>query len=118
MWHKRVFWGIANIENGSGHGHVLQYGEFLNSVDLFGSNSLEDVRGRLESYLSDHPNAGTRKEWLRGLGWDQMALGQMPTAVSASLEICNTAGHLRNAQTGGPCGKPSAQRSLHYVGPR
>ncbi|KAK8123996.1 hypothetical protein PG999_003914 [Apiospora kogelbergensis] len=42
---------------------------------------LEDVRGRLESYLSDHPNAGTRKEWLRGLGWDQMALGQMPTAA-------------------------------------
>lgn len=35
-----------------GHGHLLQYGEFLNSVDLFGSSSLEDVLGRVEVYVN------------------------------------------------------------------
>ena len=65
-----------------GHGHLLQYGEFLNSVDLFGSSSLADVLGRVGVYLSEHPDIGTPEEWIRGVGWDQMAFGRMPTAVS------------------------------------
>ncbi|KAI0141709.1 amidohydrolase [Xylariaceae sp. FL1272] len=72
-----------------GHGHLLQYGEFgaynstqflLNSVDLFGSRSMDDVRSRVRSYVEDHPGVGTAQEWVRGVGWDQMALGAMPTA--------------------------------------
>ncbi|ORY68783.1 amidohydrolase 3 [Pseudomassariella vexata] len=63
-----------------GHGHLLQYGEFLNAVDLFGSESMEDVQTRVRGYLDDHPGFGTRHEWVRGVGWDQMALGRMPTA--------------------------------------
>ena len=65
-----------------GHGHLLQYGEFLHSVDLFGSSSSEQVRSRVVDYLKSHPDTGTRDNWIRGVGWDQMALGEMPTAVS------------------------------------
>ncbi|XDG04367.1 hypothetical protein ABKA04_003982 [Annulohypoxylon sp. FPYF3050] len=63
-----------------GHGHMLQYGEFLNSVDLFGSTSMGDVRSRILAYVDENPKAGSKVEWLRGIGWDQMALGKMPTA--------------------------------------
>ncbi|KAI0202066.1 amidohydrolase [Astrocystis sublimbata] len=63
-----------------GHGHLLQYGEFLNSVDLFGSATLDEIRDRVHKYVDEHPGAGTAHEWIRGVGWDQMALGTMPTA--------------------------------------
>jgi predicted amidohydrolase YtcJ len=64
-----------------GHGHLRQYGEFLHSVDLFGSQSLEEVRVRLKKYLAKNPSAGTKHEWVRGIGWDQTFFGRMPTAV-------------------------------------
>jgi hypothetical protein len=67
-----------------GHGHLLQYGEFLNSVDLFGSKTMDEIRGRVRKYVNEHPSVGTAQEWIRGVGWDQMALGAMPTAVSFS----------------------------------
>ncbi len=64
-----------------GHGHLIMYGEFLASVDLFGSSSAADVRGRLRTYLDAHPGVGGHDVWLRGFGWDQMAMGgAMPTA--------------------------------------
>ncbi|KAM0461128.1 hypothetical protein ACHAPV_004442 [Trichoderma viride] len=63
-----------------GHGHLLQYGEFLHSVDLFGSQSLDEVRRRIKTYLEANPEAGTETHWLRGVGWDQSAFGRMPTA--------------------------------------
>lgn len=65
-----------------GHGHLLQYGEFLHSVDLFGSQSLDDVRTRVKAYVAANPGAGTKEHWVRGVGWDQTAFGRMPTAVS------------------------------------
>jgi predicted amidohydrolase YtcJ len=65
-----------------GHGHLLQYGEFLHSVDLFGSKSLEDVRDRMKKYVTANPGAGSKDHWVRGVGWDQTAFGRMPTAVS------------------------------------
>jgi hypothetical protein len=64
-----------------GHGHVMQYGEFLHSVDLFGSDSPDEARRRIVDYIELHPEAGTEENWIRGVGWDQMALGGMPTAV-------------------------------------
>lgn len=67
-----------------GHGHLLQYGEFLHSVDLFGSQSLEDVRARVKAYVAANPGAGTKDHWVRGVGWDQTAFGRMPTAVSST----------------------------------
>jgi predicted amidohydrolase YtcJ len=65
-----------------GHGHLLQYGEFLHSVDLFGSQSLDEVKDRVKTYLAANPEAGTKDHWLRGVGWDQSVFGRMPTAVS------------------------------------
>lgn len=65
-----------------GHGHLLQYGEFLSSVDLFHTDSLGDVRGRLASFAERFPDAGGRDSWIRGSGWDQAAFGGvMPTSV-------------------------------------
>ncbi|TEA22887.1 putative amidohydrolase YtcJ [Colletotrichum sidae] len=64
-----------------GHGHLAQYGEFLSSADLFGAASLDDVRGRLRNYVDSHPDAGTKDEWIRGIGWDQSFYGRMPTAA-------------------------------------
>ncbi|KAI0012483.1 amidohydrolase family-domain-containing protein [Xylariaceae sp. FL0662B] len=63
-----------------GHGHLLQYGEFLNSVDLFGSASMDDARSRVRRYVDENPGVGSEGEWVRGVGWDQMVLGRMPTA--------------------------------------
>ncbi|KAK3316706.1 amidohydrolase family-domain-containing protein [Apodospora peruviana] len=63
-----------------GHGHLLQYGEFLHSADLFGSDSVGEIKQRLNDYLEKNPGVGSRDNWARGIGWDQMALGGMPTA--------------------------------------
>lgn len=68
-----------------GHGHLMQYGEFLNSVDLFGAESLEVVRDRLAGYIKANPGVGTKENWIRGVGWDQTFFGRMPTAVSLIL---------------------------------
>lgn len=70
-----------------GHGHVLQYGEFLHSVDLFGASSLEETRSRVVEYVREHPLAGSSSDWIRGVGWDQAVFGRMPTAVSSSPPV-------------------------------
>ncbi|KLU92096.1 amidohydrolase [Magnaporthiopsis poae ATCC 64411] len=63
-----------------GHGHLLQYGEFLHSVNLFGAESFDEVNRRILAYIDAHPGAGSSNSWIRGVGWDQMALGGMPAA--------------------------------------
>ncbi|GJN70846.1 hypothetical protein PLIIFM63780_002561 [Purpureocillium lilacinum] len=63
-----------------GHGHLLQYGQLLHSVDLFGSASLDEARDRIAAYRAANPGAGTKDNWIRGVGWDQAAFGHMPTA--------------------------------------
>jgi len=66
------------------HGHILQYGEMLESVLLYGAESIEEVRTRIKSFLEAHPGEGygSRKKWIRGIGWDQAYFGGvMPTAV-------------------------------------
>ncbi|KAI5462517.1 amidohydrolase family-domain-containing protein [Mariannaea sp. PMI_226] len=69
-----------------GHGHLLQYGEFLHSVDLFGSQTLGDVRSRMKTYIANNPDAGSRDNWMRGVGWDQSFFGRMPTAADITLD--------------------------------
>jgi len=65
-----------------GHGHLLQYGEFLSGVDLFGATSLDDALSKVQQYISLNPGVGTSQNWIRGVGWDQAAFdGRMPTAV-------------------------------------
>lgn len=65
-----------------GHGHLLQYGEFLSGVNLFGAKSMEDTISRISAYLETHASAGSSEEWIRGVGWDQAAFDhRMPTAA-------------------------------------
>lgn len=54
-------------------------------MDLFGSTSIKDTRDRLAAYVLAHEGVGSRENWIRGVGWDQMALGEMPTAVCVTL---------------------------------
>ncbi|KAF2730939.1 amidohydrolase 3 [Polyplosphaeria fusca] len=58
-----------------GHGHLMQYGELLHSADLFGAESMDEVKQRLVDYKTSHPEAGTSAQWLRGVGWDQANFG-------------------------------------------
>lgn len=70
------------------HGHILQYGEMLESVSLYGAESIEDVIARIKKFLNEHSGEGygTREKWVRGIGWDQAHFGGvMPTAVRLFL---------------------------------
>lgn len=46
-----------------GHGHLLQYGEFLHSADLFGSDSFDAIRDRLKVHLDANPGSGSKDNW-------------------------------------------------------
>lgn len=68
-----------------GHGHLLQYGESLDSVNIFGAASMHEVQQRLLEYKTKRPETGTRDLWLRGVGWDQANFnGEWPVSVSLS----------------------------------
>ncbi|EDN98252.1 hypothetical protein SS1G_13110 [Sclerotinia sclerotiorum 1980 UF-70] len=69
------------------HGHILQYGEMLESVGLYDAVSVEDVRWRIKEWLGRHQGEGygERDKWIRGVGWDQAHFGGvMPTAKQLS----------------------------------
>ncbi|MET3113354.1 putative amidohydrolase YtcJ [Pedobacter sp. CG_S7] len=48
------------------HAHFYGYGESLQTADLNGTNSWEEVCQRLREFAKTHPNG-----WLIGRGWDQ-----------------------------------------------
>ncbi|CUS15259.1 unnamed protein product [Tuber aestivum] len=65
-----------------GHGHVLQYGEMLSGVKLYGAESVDAIRTRIKEYQKKNPTHGGKARWIRGIGWDQMYFGGiMPIAV-------------------------------------
>ncbi|KAJ8058606.1 hypothetical protein OCU04_012783 [Sclerotinia nivalis] len=69
------------------HGHILQYGEMLESVSLYDAESVEDVKSRIKEWLARHQGEGfgQREKWIRGMGWDQAHFGGvMPTAKQLS----------------------------------
>jgi hypothetical protein len=49
------------------HGHILQYGEMLESVSLYGAQSMEEVRARVKDFLKKHDGEGygSRDKWVR-----------------------------------------------------
>ncbi|KAF1846283.1 uncharacterized protein K460DRAFT_339377 [Cucurbitaria berberidis CBS 394.84] len=72
-----------------GHGHLVQYGESLHAVSLFGANSMTEIKERLVEYKAKNLEVGTNEQWLRGVGWDQAKFeGRWPT--SSDLEIDDT----------------------------
>lgn len=69
-----------------GHGHLMQYGELLDSVNLFGARDMEEVRKRLVEYKGSREESGSKEQWLRGVGWDQANFeGEWPVAVGDSF---------------------------------
>jgi predicted amidohydrolase YtcJ len=60
------------------HGHVLELGYALNSVDLSSTKSLAEALAIVKAYAAAHPQA----KWIRGGGWNQeiWKLGRFPTA--------------------------------------
>lgn len=55
-------------------------------MDLFGSTSVKDAKDRLTAYVFAHEGVGSRENWIRGVGWDQMGMGEMPTAVGVAFK--------------------------------
>ena len=49
------------------HAHFVGYGQSLFQVDLFGSNTWDEVIDRVKKFADEHPN----ETWIRGRGWDQ-----------------------------------------------
>ncbi|CZR63965.1 related to amidohydrolase family protein [Phialocephala subalpina] len=71
------------------HGHILQYGEMLESVSLYDAKSMTEVRTRIKEFLKKHEGEGygTRDKWVRGIGWDQGYFdGVMPTAEELAVD--------------------------------
>jgi len=112
---KRTGYVIPGLWDG--HGHLVQYGELLDSVNIFGAASMEEVQQRLLQYRADRPEAGTQKQWLRGVGWDQAHFGgQWPGAVGAKLR--RTTAPVTDRAIGRPGNQRLLQRPIHHVGPR
>jgi predicted amidohydrolase YtcJ len=49
------------------HSHFVGLGEMLYQCDLVGTNSFEEILGRLEKYHKEFPD----RKWIVGRGWDQ-----------------------------------------------
>jgi predicted amidohydrolase YtcJ len=67
------------------HGHVLDQGWALESVNLVGARSVEEVRLRIEQHLAARPELeADRERWIEGIGWDQTLWDPpvFPSAVS------------------------------------
>lgn len=77
------------------HGHLLDLGQSLLSVDLTGAESLKECRHRLEAFVSSHHDLD-ESAWIQGGGWDHTRWAdwpnkdQFPTAqdmVGASAKL-------------------------------
>ncbi|KAF1981736.1 amidohydrolase 3 [Aulographum hederae CBS 113979] len=88
-WLSRVIFRDGFVLPGlwDGHGHLIQYGELLHSVNLFGSVSMDDALSNVRQYVGANPDVGTAGDWIRGVGWDQAAFGRMPVARDLEDDI-------------------------------
>jgi hypothetical protein len=65
----------------------------LESVSLYGAQSVPEIRERVKDFLIVHAGEGygTREKWIRGVGWDQAFFGGvMPTAVCFPIQCHKT----------------------------
>src|SRR3982751_2556775 len=67
------------------HGHVLGLGFGALQLDLVGTNSLEDLKQRLQAYAVAHPGA----RWIVGRGWNQelWPVKAFPTAADLDAVV-------------------------------
>ena len=69
------------------HGHVLELGYARNSVDLSGTQSLDEALAKVKAYAVAHPDA----RWILGGGWNQeiWKLGRFPTAKELDAVVAD-----------------------------
>jgi len=69
------------------HGHVLELGYARNSVDLVGTQSLDEALAKVKTYAAAHPEA----KWIVGSGWNQeiWKLGRFPTAKELDTAVAD-----------------------------
>jgi predicted amidohydrolase YtcJ len=67
------------------HGHIMEYGRALTTLDLSGTTSLADAQTKLANYAASHPSP----IWIHGFGWNQEVwnLGRFPTAADIDLAV-------------------------------
>ncbi len=61
------------------HGHVMELGFGLLTLDLSDTRSLEEAKAKIAAYAAEFPN----RKWIVGRGWNQevWGLGRFPTAA-------------------------------------
>jgi predicted amidohydrolase YtcJ len=69
------------------HGHIMDLGYALNSVDLIGTTSLDEALAKVKAYATSHPDA----KWITGNGWNQVIwkLGRFPTAKELDTVVAD-----------------------------
>ncbi len=50
------------------HMHLVYFADTLNTINLVGSSSIDEVFKRSKAFVEQHPN---RRGWIRGVGWNE-----------------------------------------------
>ncbi|KIM41742.1 hypothetical protein M413DRAFT_444990 [Hebeloma cylindrosporum] len=68
------------------HAHIIENG-YMNQLPLMGSQSIQEVIDRVNSYLVSHPDvANDTTRWIEGMGWDQTKWPGERFPTAADLE--------------------------------
>ncbi len=69
------------------HLHVMELGLSLLTLDLSGTQSLEEAQAKIAEYARSHPDAS----WIVGRGWNQETwrLGRFPTAAEIDAVVAD-----------------------------
>ena len=69
------------------HGHVIGLGFAALTLDLSGTNSLEEAQAAIRGYAAKYPD----RRWIIGRGWNQekWGLGRFPTAADLDVAVAD-----------------------------
>lgn len=69
------------------HGHVIGLGFAALTLDLSGTNSLEEAQAAIRGYAAKYPD----RRWIIGRGWNQekWGLGRFPTAADLDTAVAD-----------------------------
>lgn len=69
------------------HGHVIGLGFAALTLDLTGTNSLEEAQAAIRGYAAKYPD----RRWIIGRGWNQekWGLGRFPTAADLDAAVAD-----------------------------
>lgn len=69
------------------HGHVMGLGFAALTLDLSGTNSLEEAQGAIKAYAAKYPE----RRWIVGRGWNQekWGLGRFPTSADLDAVVAD-----------------------------